>query len=433
MTEHTTRQALQGPRIIWAGLSLFVALFLLPLSAKAAEYQLGVMDKLRIRVVEWQTAEGTFRDWAAISGDYTVGPSGKLSLPFIGETPAAGKTTAEIAETIGDRLQQKFGLLDRPDASVELAEYRPIFIAGDAQTPGQYPYGPDLTVLKAVSLAGGLRRASEGNQGVERNFINADGNHQVYVDERNRLYAKRARLLAEIQGKEQIETPKELQDVKDAAALMAEETLIKQAREKRMRLQLTAIEDLKNLLQNEIVSLEKKSSTQTRQVQLARDELKGIGNLADRGLVVNSRVLTIEQKIADMESKILDMDTAALRAKQDINKAVQDATNLGNDRDAELAVQRQQVEADIAGLTLKIEMYRGLMAEALSKAPEVAARRAAANMSPVATFTIVRGQEGKTTEIKADENTPVLPGDVIKVTVAGLPPSDESPISMESD
>ena len=113
-----------------------------PRSAQAADYQLGSMDKLHIRVVEWQTAEGAVRDWPTISGDYIVGPSGSISLPFIGEMPAAGKTTAEIAAAIGDGLQQKFGLPDRPDASVELAEFRPVFVSGDVQTPGKYPYDP---------------------------------------------------------------------------------------------------------------------------------------------------------------------------------------------------------------------------------------------------------------------------------------------------
>ena len=51
--------------------------------ASADEYRLGVMDKLRVRVAEWQTAEGAVRDWSAVSGDYTVGPSGNLSLPFV--------------------------------------------------------------------------------------------------------------------------------------------------------------------------------------------------------------------------------------------------------------------------------------------------------------------------------------------------------------
>ena len=72
--------------------------------AQTADYQLGSMDKLHIRVVEWQTAEGAVRDWSSISGDYIVGPSGNISLPFIGEMPAAGKTTAEIAAAIGEEL-----------------------------------------------------------------------------------------------------------------------------------------------------------------------------------------------------------------------------------------------------------------------------------------------------------------------------------------
>ena len=119
------------------------------------------------------------------------------------------------------------------------------------------------------------------------------------------------------------------------------------ARDKRLRLQLAAIEDLKQLLQNEIVSLEKKIDTQNRQVDLSRQELKGIGNLKDQGLVVNARVLSIEQTIAELEGKVLDMETAALRAKQDIAKATQDATSLQNDHDAEVAQERQQAEADI--------------------------------------------------------------------------------------
>jgi polysaccharide biosynthesis/export protein ExoF len=195
---------------------------------------------------------------------------------------------------------------------------------------------------------------------------------------------------------------------------------VMETREQRMRLQITQLNDLKALLEKEIVSLEKKSGTQERQVELARDELKGIGNLADRGLVLNSRVLSIEQRIADIEGKVVDLDTAALRAKQDISKTSQDATNLANDRAAEIAESRQQVEAEIAGLTLQIGMYRGLMGEALANAPDMMARTAAPN-APRATFSIVRGPEGKAKEIPAEENMPVQPGDVIKVALAGLP------------
>ncbi|TGV62529.1 polysaccharide export protein, partial [Mesorhizobium sp. M2D.F.Ca.ET.160.01.1.1] len=116
----------------------------------ADDYRLGSQDKLTIRIAEWQTVESTFRDWSSVNGQYTVGPAGTLSVPFVGELPAAGKTTAEIAAAIGEALQHKLALSDKPEASVEMAQFRPFYISGEVQNPGQFPYVPDLTVLKAT-------------------------------------------------------------------------------------------------------------------------------------------------------------------------------------------------------------------------------------------------------------------------------------------
>jgi exopolysaccharide production protein ExoF len=193
------------------------------------------------------------------------------------------------------------------------------------------------------------------------------------------------------------------------------------ARAKRLRLQLVQIDDLKQLLQSEISSLEKKIATQNRQVELSRTELQGIGNLKDQGLVVNARVLSIEQTIAELEGKVLDMQTASLRAKQDIAKATQDATTLQNDHDTEIAQDRQQAEADIEEVTLKMGMHTNLMAEALSRDPAAAGSTASA---PPVSYSIVRTTDGKPGETAVDENTPVLPGDVIKVAVAVAAPAD---------
>jgi len=391
---------------------------LLPMVAQSADYELGTMDRLRIRVVEWRTAEGAVRDWSSISGDYTVGPSGNISLPFIGEMPASGKTTTEISTAIGEELQQKFGLLDKPDASVELAEFRPVFLSGDVETPGRYPFAPNLTVLKALSLAGGLRRADAG-QRIERDFINARGNYDVLVSQRNGMLARRARLIAEAEERQDIDFPKELQESAEGKKLMNDETNYKAARERKVSVQLKSIEDLKALLQNEIESLEKKIATQNRQMELYRKELEGIGNLADRGLVVNSRVLSLEQSISDLQGKVLDMETSVLRARQDISKATQDATNLQSDRETQIAQDRQETESDIDAVNLKIGMYKDLMGEALSRDPGAA--RGSSSEAPPVSFAIVREKDGKPVEVSADENTPVQPGDVIKVGILPVP------------
>lgn len=400
-------------RAVVAATQLLLALAALfwAAAAEASEYRLGPMDRLRIRVVEWQTAEGTFRDWSGVSGDYTVGPTGDLSLPFIGEAPASGKTTAEIAAMIGERLQQKFGLLDRPEASVEIAEFRPFFVSGDVQTPGKYPYDPGLTVLKALSIAGGVKRA-EGGQRAERDFINAQSNQKVLVDERNRLLAKRARLQAEAADKDAIETPEELKDPSLASLIQGEASLMA-VRNQSLKLQLMALADLKKLLSSEIEALDKKAVTQSRQLELSRKELADVGNLREQGLVVNTRVSSLERTIADLESRILDIGTNSLRAKQDITKATQDEITLRNERAAGLAQELQQVEGDLEAVNLKIAQYGNLMSEAMSLSP--AAALSTSDVQP--SFTILRTAGEKAEEIAAEETTPVLPGDVVKVKV----------------
>ncbi|TIU83462.1 MAG: sugar ABC transporter substrate-binding protein, partial [Mesorhizobium sp.] len=52
----------------------------IPTMAVAGDYRLGPQDKLNIRIAEWQTVDGTFRDWSSINGDYSVGPAGTLSV-----------------------------------------------------------------------------------------------------------------------------------------------------------------------------------------------------------------------------------------------------------------------------------------------------------------------------------------------------------------
>lgn len=386
-----------------AGLTLFTT----DSSAFADEYRLGTLDKLTIRVVEWQTVEGTFRDWSPVSGDYTVGPSGRLSLPFVGETDAAGKTTAEIAASIGKSLQDKFGLSDRPEASVEIAQYRPFYVSGDIQAPGQYAYVPDLTVLKAISMAGGMRRGSDG-AGTERNLINAAGSHAVLTDQQLRLTVARARIDAELAGKTEVMAPEAIASNPLVPDMISEETAIMASRQKKIALRLKALDDLKGLLTREIEALARKSETQSRQVELAKKELGGIDSLAQKGLVVNTRVLSTERSIAEMEGKILDLETAMLRAKQDISKAEQDAIDLKNDNESELATERQKTVAELNAVTLKLNTQKGLISEAGGVAPTTGSE-------PALSYVLVRKGSGKSSQITAEEDTPVLPGDVLKV------------------
>ena len=90
---------------------------------------------------------------------YRIPDSGVISFPF-GEVRALGLSLVELETRIANGLRG--GYLVNPRVSVSMDEYRPFFINGQVANPGAYPYQPDLTVRKAVSLAGGFKeRASE--------------------------------------------------------------------------------------------------------------------------------------------------------------------------------------------------------------------------------------------------------------------------------
>ncbi len=107
------------------------------------DYRVGVGDRLKVIV---------FGE-ADLSGEFNVDARGFLTLPLVQGVPAAGLTTREVERAIANRLQPDF--LKNPRVSVEVANYRPIYVLGEVRSPGSFPYVSGMTVINAVALAGG--------------------------------------------------------------------------------------------------------------------------------------------------------------------------------------------------------------------------------------------------------------------------------------
>ncbi|TGT35941.1 sugar ABC transporter substrate-binding protein, partial [Mesorhizobium sp. M8A.F.Ca.ET.167.01.1.1] len=101
-----------------------------------------------------------------------------------------------------------------------------------------------------------------------------------------------------------------------------------------------------------------------------------------------------------------------LTAKQSISKAEQDAIDARNTLSSNLAASRQQVEADLNEATLRTAMQKGLIAQASDPATMASMT---GSEEPTLLYSLLRVANGKTSEVEAKEDTPVLPGDVIKV------------------
>jgi polysaccharide export outer membrane protein len=113
--------------------------------AADASYKIGPQDVLRIDV--WKETE--------ISRSVPVRPDGKISLPLLNDVQAAGLTAMELANNITEGLKK---FITSPQVTVSVTEInsRRVYVTGEVTRPGAFPLLPNMTLLQALTSAGGF-------------------------------------------------------------------------------------------------------------------------------------------------------------------------------------------------------------------------------------------------------------------------------------
>jgi len=112
----------------------------------AGTYLIGPSDTLQIIV--WKEPE--------LSRDVTVRFDGIVTIPLLGDVTAAGRTPAQLAESLTQSLRQ---FVEAPRVTVGVGQARSLrfFIVGQVTRSGEYPLADRTTVLQGLALAGGFR------------------------------------------------------------------------------------------------------------------------------------------------------------------------------------------------------------------------------------------------------------------------------------
>jgi polysaccharide export outer membrane protein len=100
---------------------------------------------------------------ADLTGTYQVGADGAIAFPLIGRVEVAGRLPAEVEKEIQARLAD--GFLKSPQVSVLPKEYRSkkITVLGAVKQPGTFPFGENMSVVEAISKAGGFTGMARKN------------------------------------------------------------------------------------------------------------------------------------------------------------------------------------------------------------------------------------------------------------------------------
>ncbi|MBL8255052.1 polysaccharide export outer membrane protein [Pseudoxanthomonas japonensis] len=146
-------------------------------SAAVDNYLIGVDDIVQVSV--WRNPE--------LGITVPVRPDGKISVPLVGDVAAGGRTPADVA---GDIQQKLADYVRDPQVAVILTELRSheylsrVRVTGAVRQPISIPYRQGMTVLDAVLAAGGINEfaAPDRSDLFRRNKDDTNATYPVRLD-----------------------------------------------------------------------------------------------------------------------------------------------------------------------------------------------------------------------------------------------------------
>lgn len=166
---------------LWAVLCLLICCLVVACGAPPKQPNLpvpvesttiGVGDVFEVRIVGEDKLPNTF----------TVASDGTADLPYIKTVKVAGFEPQQVAQLVRKKLIEDQILTD-PSVSVSIKEYnsKRIEVLGEVQKPGSFPLMPGMTVLRAISLAGGFTNIANKDRVTIRRRVEGKRTQAVVV------------------------------------------------------------------------------------------------------------------------------------------------------------------------------------------------------------------------------------------------------------
>jgi polysaccharide biosynthesis/export protein len=124
-----------------------------PSARTSPDYLIGADDVLDVNV--WKEQE--------LTRTVQVRPDGKISMPLLNDVQAVGLTPFQLAQSIAEKLK-KYLTSPRVTVMVTQINSQRVYITGEVTRPGAYAVLPGMTILQAITSAGGLTPFANGKK-----------------------------------------------------------------------------------------------------------------------------------------------------------------------------------------------------------------------------------------------------------------------------
>jgi len=391
------------------------ALVLVPTPGNA-EYKLQPGDTLEISI----TGVPDLRQRAPIGVD------GEIALPLVGQVKVGrlslSEARARIIQELSNRMYRQTGLDGREiaklilpaDIVVTAVEYRPIYVSGDVTRPGELAFRPGMTVRHAIAMAGGY--------GLVQSRLLANPYLQA-PDFRSEYEALRAELATQQVRIWRLRTElgeKPAESAGNTGPIPAEfRERLQQAESKHLEARLADREKDKGFLREaikkadlQLVVLADKKKRDEESIDADTTDFQKVKDLFQRGMTATTRLSEARRAILLSSNQLLQtvVETSNLERQRgeffrqleriDSQSRIENWREL---QDANLRV--AQITSRLRGAGEKL-VYAGLLKDQLGR-----------GISEPPVITVYRngdnGQEG----LAANEDFPLVPGDVVEVAL----------------
>jgi polysaccharide export outer membrane protein len=372
--------------------------------AVASDYLLSPGDQLQLGVLgvlsEPQKAE--------------VGVDGMVSFPLVGEVKAAGRTLKDVRADVRDILTRQpfrrhgsdlgvstYSIVPN-EVSLQISEYRPVYVSGDVLHPGQVIYRPGLRVRQAVAMTGGFG----GKERSESELVQLRNKYETAALDFARFTLQADALSAELGLASERAKQTTFPSVNPATttAIVNEEKERSAAREQAFDSKRSFLKSTLDQSEVRIGVLETQVVNEQKGADLDAAEVTTVDALFHKGVVPASRLTDVRRSSLLSSSRALQTKIAVEDAKRDRTDLQSKLDSLDRDRKVELLTDLEKANSVMRSAAVEMQ---GLQRQLALQG----------DVSDGVQIMIFRNGSDAAHGVISNEDAELLPGDTLDIKI----------------
>ncbi len=355
-----------------------------------------------------------FQGFTELSGIYRINEDDTISVPGIGRFDLGVMPAEQLEATLSKRILSLTGREGM--VSIEVERYRQVFVTGEVDKPGSFNWFRGMTVLKAMSVAGGFAR----QEGREQEEDKSD----LVTLQLARALSRHARLNAEVEGKNSIDVPERLIGLcgqfRARQLITAEERLLGMRRGSRIAT-IKVIDAGSNASAAEIARLKELQTSLDTRYNRFNEHAESLGKLFKSNVVTKQRLMDVETTLAELSEKRAGTKVQIARALAEEIQLIRQKIELEEVYRAKLSEEMSETWGKIEELQLELDNSRpnnsNVSREKVSLSPVslLTPVQAGGASDGAPAYIIVRRQGNSEVRLAAREIDTVRPGDMVVV------------------